>query len=115
MSTFEKMGVRLPSENILWATLRETSARISMWRSDRQGAGHGNRLQEEPTTMSSLANRKGRPLFVVQSGIVTWEDPEPIADWRRKTLSIVSRTLPNAIDLLWAVIASRPTPLGPLF
>ena len=65
--------------------------------------------------MSSLANRKGRPLFVVQSGIVTWEDPEPIADWRRKTLSIVSRTLPNAIDLLWAVIASRPQRIGRVF
>jgi hypothetical protein len=58
--------------------------------------------------MSSLANRKGRPLFVVQSGIVTWEDPEPITDWRRKTISIVSRTLPVAITLLWAVVASRP-------
>ena len=27
--------------------------------------------------MSFLANREGQPLFVVQSGIVTWEDPEP--------------------------------------
>jgi len=58
--------------------------------------------------MSSLANRKGRPFFVVQSGIVTWEDPEPIVDWRRKTVSIVFRTLPAAIGLLWAVVASRP-------
>lgn len=57
--------------------------------------------------MSSLANRKGRPFFIVQSGIVAWEDPEPIADWKRKTVSIVSKTLPAAIDLLWAVVASR--------
>ncbi len=65
--------------------------------------------------MSFLANRKGRPLFVVQSGIVTWEDPEPIADWRRKTISIVSRTLPVAIALLWAVVASRPQRINRVF
>ena len=58
--------------------------------------------------MPSLANGKGQPLFVVQSGIVAWESPEPITDWRRKTVSIVSRTLPVAIGLLWAVVASRP-------
>src|ERR1700676_5327328 len=66
-------------------------------------------------TMSSLANRKGRPFFVVQTGIVTWEDPEPIADWRRKTVSIVSRTLPTAIALLWAVVASRPQRMNRVF
>jgi hypothetical protein len=65
--------------------------------------------------MSSLANREGRPLFVVQSGIVTWEDPEPIADRRRKTVSIVSRTLPVAIALLWAVVASRPQRIDRVF
>jgi hypothetical protein len=58
--------------------------------------------------MSFLGNRKGQPLFVVQSGIATWEDPEPIADWRWKTVSIVSRTLSVAIALLWAMVASRP-------
>jgi hypothetical protein len=65
--------------------------------------------------MSFLANRTGQPLFVVQSGIVTWEDPEPIADWRRKTVSIVSRTLPAAIALLWAVVASRPKRINRVF
>lgn len=58
--------------------------------------------------MSSLANSRGRPFFFVQSGIVTWEDPEPIADWRRKTVSIACGTLPVAIALLWAIVASRP-------
>jgi hypothetical protein len=58
--------------------------------------------------MSSLGNRKGQLLFVVESGIATWEDPEPIADWRWTTVSIVSRTLSAAIALLWAVVASRP-------
>ena len=66
-------------------------------------------------TTSSLASSKGRPFFVVQSGIVTWEDPEPIADWRRKTVSIVSRTLPVAIALLWAVVASRPQRISRIF
>ena len=49
-----------------WTCLVETGKLLS-----------GQPLREERTTMSFLANREGQPLFVVQSGIVTWEDPEP--------------------------------------
>ena len=65
--------------------------------------------------MSSLANSRGRPFFIVQSGIVTWEDPEPVADWKRKTVSVVSKTLPVAIALLWALVASRPERVDRVF
>jgi hypothetical protein len=65
--------------------------------------------------MSSLVHPRGQPFFVVQSGIVTWEDLEPITDWRRKTVSIVSKTLPVAVALLWAVVASRPQQVDRVF
>jgi hypothetical protein len=58
--------------------------------------------------MSFLGSRKGEPLFVVQSGVVAWEDPQPIADWRWKTISFVSRTLSVAMGLLWPLVESRP-------
>jgi hypothetical protein len=58
--------------------------------------------------MSFLGSRKGEPLFVVQSGVVAWEDPQPIVDWRWTTVSVVSRSLSVAIALLWTLVASRP-------
>jgi hypothetical protein len=61
--------------------------------------------------MSFLSFHEGRPLFVVQTGIVAWEDKQPIVDWRWKTVSILSRELHAAAALLWALVSSRPKQL----
>ena len=56
----------------------------------------------------------GRPeqsLFLVHSGIVAWEAPRPIADWKWKTVSVVSKELSTAAPLLWEIMASRPSQL----
>jgi hypothetical protein len=58
--------------------------------------------------MSSSEHRKDQSFFIVQSGIVAWEDRQPIVDWRWKTVSVVSGTLSAAIPLLWALVASKP-------
>jgi hypothetical protein len=63
--------------------------------------------------MSSLESH--RQLFVVQSGIVAWEDPQPVVDWTWKTVSVVSSKLSFAIALLWAILASRPDRFGRVF
>jgi hypothetical protein len=59
--------------------------------------------------MSSLKSPDNTSLFVVQTGIVAWEDPQPIVGWKWKTVSIVLRELSSSLDLLRAVVASRPT------
>jgi hypothetical protein len=41
--------------------------------------------------MSSLDRSKCQAFFVVQSGIVAWEHPNPIVDWKWKTLSVVTK------------------------
>ncbi len=64
-------------------------------------------------TMSSLESH--RQLFVVQSGVVAWEDPQPIIDWTCKTVTVVSSKLSFAIALLWAILASRPDRFGRVF
>lgn len=65
--------------------------------------------------MSSSAARDLQSLFVVQSGIVAWEDPEPIADWRWKTVSICARRLSLLVAILWEIAASRPATLRRIF
>src|SRR5882757_9443405 len=79
---------------------------ISTSRSAPLEADRDNHLPEELTTMSFLSFHEGRPLFVVQTGIVAWEDKQPIVDWRWKTVSILSRELHAAAALLWALVSS---------
>lgn len=52
-----------------------------------------NHYREVRTIMSSLVRPETQSLFVVQSGVVAREDPEPIADWRWKTLSVCAARL----------------------
>jgi hypothetical protein len=58
--------------------------------------------------MSSLDCSKSQAFFVVQSGIVAWEQLNPIADGKWKTLSVVTKQSSVVMPLLWDVIASRP-------
>jgi hypothetical protein len=62
--------------------------------------------------MSSLIRTEDRSFFVLQSGIVGWEDPRPMVDWQRKTVSIVSGDLVTSMSMLWPIIARRPSRFG---
>jgi hypothetical protein len=62
--------------------------------------------------MSPWDRSKSQAFFIVQSGIVAWEDLEPIADWKQKTLSVVGRQLSVVTALLWDIVASRPQRFG---
>ena len=66
------------------------SVRTSTWRCVLPEADHGNPLSVGRMTMSSLSGKfQGqRAVYVVQSGVVAWEDPEPIADWTSKTVTV---------------------------
>jgi hypothetical protein len=66
-------------------------------------------------TMSSSGCDKNHAFFLVQSGIVLWEEPRPVVGWKWKTLSVVSKRLSIAIDLLWAIVASRPERFGGVY
>ncbi|MGQ0684219.1 hypothetical protein [Bradyrhizobium sp.] len=61
--------------------------------------------------MSFSTYRKGgnteEPVFIVQSGVCMWEDPEPIVDWKRKTISVVASERSVAMGLLWAMVNAR--------
>jgi hypothetical protein len=61
--------------------------------------------------MSSSSRDKNHACFLVQSGIVLWEEPRPIVGWTWKTASVVSKRTSVAIDLPWAMVASRPPAL----
>jgi hypothetical protein len=65
--------------------------------------------------MSSLVSSQTQSLFVVQSGIVAWEDPEPIADWRWKTVSVGTAQLSLLGPVIWAIVSSRPSSLRSVF
>lgn len=62
--------------------------------------------------MSSSAAPKPAALLVVQSGVVAWEEPAPIPDWRFKTVTLVGCTMPLVAELLRDLIASRALALG---
>jgi hypothetical protein len=66
-------------------------------------------------SMSSSSRDKSHEFFLVQSGIVLWEEPRPVGGWTWKTVSVVSKRLSVAIDLLWAIVASRPGRFGGVY
>lgn len=65
--------------------------------------------------MSSSAAPKPAALFVVQSGVVAWEEPAPIPDWRLKTVTMVGSTMSLVAELLRELFASRAMTLGHLY
>jgi hypothetical protein len=65
--------------------------------------------------MSSSSRDKNHAFFLVQSGIVLWEEPRPVVGWTWKTVSVVSKRSSVAIDLLWAMVASRPGRFGGVY
>lgn len=67
-----------------------------------------NHFLKGRTAMSSLAHNRADAIFVMESGVSAWEDPEPVADWNKKTVSVVSGQLSAAVELLWLIIRSRP-------
>jgi hypothetical protein len=85
-----------------------------MWKSGHPEVGQGNHLREERMIMFS-SSRKDQPFFIVQSGIVAWEDRQPIADAQWNTVSVVSGTLSAAIPPLWVLVASKPPRLTRVF
>jgi hypothetical protein len=64
---------------------------------------------------SSWSRDRNHAFFLVQSGIVLWEEPRPVIGWTWKTVSVVSKRLSLAIDLLWAMVASRPGRFGGVY
>jgi hypothetical protein len=86
-----------------------------MWKFVLPAVDPDNRLREVRTIMSSSETRKGGSMFVVQSGLAAWEDPETVADWKGKTVSIVCAKRSVAVALLWLVVASRPRRLTHVF
>lgn len=65
--------------------------------------------------MSSSSRDKSHAFFLVQSGIVLWEEPRPVGSWTWKTVSVVSKRFSVAIELLWAMVASRPGRFGGVY
>ena len=65
--------------------------------------------------MSSSSRDKTHAFFFVQSGIVLWEEPRRVVGWIWKIVSVVSKRLSLAIDLLWAMVASRPGRFGGVY
>lgn len=65
--------------------------------------------------MSSSTAPDVHNLFVVQSGVVAWEDPEPILDWRWKTVSVCAARLSLLVTAFWAIVTSRPPSLPSVF
>lgn len=59
--------------------------------------------------MSSLTREfQGKPaVYVVQSGVVAWEDPEPISDWTCKTVTVCSSSATLLTALLKKVLSSE--------
>lgn len=58
--------------------------------------------------MYSSAFPDSEAFFVVQPGVVAWEDPTPVPDGRYLTVSLVSSALPIAADLLRDIVLLRP-------
>lgn len=50
--------------------------------------------------MSSSAHRQ-EPFFVVQSGIVAWEETSPVSDWASKTVTVCAPRLALLENILW--------------
>lgn len=66
--------------------------------------------------MSSSGARRSRTIFFyVQSGVVAFEEPEPLADWRWKTVTVCARELSRLVALLWNIVALRPPGLPNVF
>lgn len=63
----------------------------------------------------SSSDPDAEPLFVVQSGIVAWEDPMPIVDWHSKTVTLCAPQMSMLVSLLWVLVASRPSSLAQVF
>jgi hypothetical protein len=61
--------------------------------------------------MTLSTNHASEALFAVQSGIGVWEDLRPIADWKWKTITVISSELSTAVELLWLLVSSRPLKL----
>lgn len=66
-------------------------------------------------TMSSSAAANRAAVSIVQSGIVAWEDPVPVADWRYKTVTLIGLSLSIVATILLGFIASRPCALRRIF
>jgi hypothetical protein len=64
--------------------------------------------------MSSSNLSERQSFYVVQSGVVAWEDPQPIVDWRWKTVSVVATQLSVVLALLWDIVGFRPERFGRL-
>lgn len=56
---------------------------------------------------TSSSNHRELAMMVVQSGIVAWEDPAPIPDWRFKTVTLVSKRLVLIAELLRNLVESH--------
>jgi hypothetical protein len=67
------------------------------------------------TIMSSSAAPKVAAAFVVQSGVVAWEDPASITDWRFKTVTVVATRSSFVAKLLRDLVASPPLALQRIF
>ena len=62
-------------------------------------------------TMSFSEPPKTAILFIVQSGIVAWEEREPVVDWQWKTVSTVAGRLSFLTEIFQDLITSRPPAL----
>jgi hypothetical protein len=62
----------------------------------------GTHYLEGQMTMSSSTHR-GHPFFLVQAGIVAWEEPAPVSDWTSKTITVCAPQLPLLASVLWTL------------
>jgi hypothetical protein len=86
-----------------------------MLKCDHPEVARANPCKEGQTIMSSSVVSKPAAVLMVQSGIVAWEDPVPIPDWRYKTATLIACKLSLTAELLRELITSRSQTLGHLF
>jgi hypothetical protein len=65
-------------------------------------------------TTSSSAD-KPAPFFVVQSGVVAWEDPAPVADWTSKTITVCAPRLSSLSGILWTLARGQESEVVRVF